>query len=444
MLHRELTAQAQAAGGAPFLSSPSRKITYSEALQSVGQLVASLPPCQSRRVGVRMDDSPESILLLIALDCLGADVFLIGRDAPGGVVDGLGLHLTIMASDFPVPPPKSASADSPTRHDPAASGSGHVTLFTSGTSGPPKGALHTWASLAAGIKRDPRFANSRWLLTYSIVRFAGLQVFLQCLLNRGCLVFPGARDPATLAELMATERVQCVSGTPTFWRKLLTMAPRALLARLNLTQITLGGEIVGQSILNSLRAAFPSARLTHIYASTEMGVCFAVHDGLEGFPTSVITHGSEAADFRVDNGELLIRSRRAMSRYLDGPAPSAEWFPTGDLVEISGDRVRYLGRRSEIINVGGNKVCPSEIEDLIRQVPGVQDCRVFGTSSSFAGQLVSAEIVPAPGEDQSLVRARVLQACGHLASHKRPRLLTFIPFLKENDSTKIDRRRNVP
>jgi acyl-CoA synthetase (AMP-forming)/AMP-acid ligase II len=423
MIHRELITHT-----GPFLSEPGRRLTYSETLQLADQLAAHNPSWANRKVGLYFSDGIDLVLHMLALDRLGADTFLFSPDMqPAEVAANIEeLQIDFLLSNQPNLP-------KPTRQPASPSAESRVTLFTSGTSGKAKGALHTWTSLAAGIKRDARFKGTRWLLTYGLNRFAGLQVFLQCLLNGGCLVF----GPAEASHLL-TEQVQCISGTPTFWRKFLTLSSPEQVRDLPLKQITLGGEVVSQPILNALRAAFPNAQITHVYASTEMGVCFSVHDALEGFPASYLDRAGDAT-FRIENGELLIRSKRAMTRYLNARQEAGDWFHTGDLVELKGDRVLFLGRRSEIINVGGSKVYPAEIEDIIRKIPGISECRVFATKSSFAGNLVSAEIVPTPGADTAALKTSINAACEHLASHKRPRLITFVSALKENDSRKIVR-----
>jgi acyl-CoA synthetase (AMP-forming)/AMP-acid ligase II len=268
--------------------------------------------------------------------------------------------------------------------------------------------------------------------------YAGVQVILQCFANRGCLaVSESDASPAAIAQFMRDAHVQFASATASYWRRLVLFAPAAVLREVPLVQITLGGEVVDQQILDALRANFPQARLTHIYATTELGRCFSVSDAKAGFPISLLDGPSqEGTELRIADGELLARSRNSM------PSISADWFHTGDMVEIVGDRVFFVSRRSEIINVGGNKVHPIEVERVIRQVSGVSDVRVYGKRSSIAGELVACEIVAADGRrDVEEVRNDVKRRCiDELAPFQRPRLIHFVSEISLERSGKTTRR----
>ena len=128
-----------------------------------------------------------------------------------------------------------------------------------------------------------------------------------------------------------------------------------------------------------------------------------------------------------------------MAGYVGQDAP-AEWIASGDLVELRGDRVYFLGRKSDVINVGGSKVFPAEVEEEIKKVPGVINVRVSGRRSSFAGQLVRAEVVPEAACVEADLKGAILQHCTQaLAPYKRPRLIDFVSALPEDESRKIVR-----
>ncbi len=116
------------------------------------------------------------------------------------------------------------------------------------------------------------------------------------------------------------------------------------------------------------------------------------------------------------------------------------WIGTGDLVGIDADRVLFRGRRTEIINVGGNKVHPLEVERVIRSVPGVADVRVFGRRSSIAGQLVACEVVSDGRRHDEELQQAVLQTChANLAAHQRPRLLNIVEQIALSSAQKMVR-----
>jgi acyl-CoA synthetase (AMP-forming)/AMP-acid ligase II len=438
-------------GPFPSLIFGGKTITYAEISHRAEILAKQLVNFRGGRVATYLPDGPELLSLLMALERVQAEACLISADTPESAAKALLDEFSIVSAftdrdvadprfiDINSHLPSIESAESNRESEPK------VVIFTSGTSGKPKGAAHTWRSLSAGIKRDPKFASTRWLLTYGMTRFAGLQVLLQSFLNGGCLVIPESSEIEETAHLIEKHAIANVSGTPTFWRKLLTGTTEAQRARMPLSQITLGGEIVNQPVLNALRSAWPKAQITHIYASTEMGVCFSVRDGLEGFPATFLTSVPNGLSFKIQEGELFIRSSRAMHGYLNRSKAADEWFATGDLVELRGERVFFLGRKSDIINVGGSKVYPAEIEEQIAQVPGVLHVRVFGQRSSFAGQLVAAEVVPTPQINPDEVRNRIMHHCANtLTPYKRPRLINFVTELKETGSQKLIRHEAAP
>ena len=175
-----------------------------------------------------------------------------------------------------------------------------------------------------------------------------------------------------------------------------------------------------------------------------MGRCFSVTDGHAGFPARFLDGPSpDGVEMRIDEGELQVRSANAMEGYdprAPGPEGSGGWFRTGDMVERRDDRILFNGRKSEIINVGGNKVHPLEVERIIRAVPGVVDTRVFGMKSSIAGQVVACEVVAAEGFDPNAVSELVNREClAALASHQRPRLVTVVDRITLSEAGKAIR-----
>jgi len=315
--------------------------------------------------------------------------------------------------------------------------SGAPILFTSGTSGPPKAVTHTWVSLAAAVNRKPALQGRQWLLAYHPRTFAGLQVILQALLGAGALVV-AERSPQRIAEQLQRHRVEMASATPTFWRWLLHSVKTPRLRETPLRQITVGGEIADGQLLQRLREVFPAARLTHIYASTEMGVCFSVSDGLPGFPASWLDRQEGPARLRISaDGELLIQSSRRMLGYVENGEPSGEWFATGDVVDVVGDRVLFRGRKSDTIHVGGHKVAPHQVEAAIRRVPHVVDARVYRVASSFAGEMVAADVQLDQTGDEAFVRESIYRECRrHLPKHMIPATVSFStePLLACNGS----------
>lgn len=320
---------------------------------------------------------------------------------------------------------------------------GTVVITTSGTGGVPKIVRHTWSSLGRPVRVRPDLSGSVWLLTYPYHLYAGMQVVLHAWLNRGTLVpLPESREPDAIVSLAARARVTHISGTPSFFRRLLMLPDRARLASLPLAQITLGGERATQPVLDALRTTFPGARVVHLYATTELGRCFAIEDGREGFPAAMLAAPTrDGVSLRIRGDELEVRPAGSHGAVLTADAPAeSEWIPTGDLVEVRGDRVTFLGRRTDFINVGGNKVNPHRVEEVLRRFENVRDVRVYGRASALVGQLVAADVV-VEGIDVELARARIQRlADEQLSEAERPRFLKFVERIELSAAGKTVRR----
>lgn len=320
-----------------------------------------------------------------------------------------------------------------------------ILIATSGTTGTPKLARHTPDALLGRIGPAPAGrAPARWLLTYPPTSFAGLQVVLTALASGSTLIAASEPTVATLAEAALTHRATMASGTPTFWRAFL-IALGTRTERLDLRHITLGGEAVDQATLDRLGAAFPGAAIRHIYASTEAGALFAVSDGRAGFPARWLDAPVDGVHLRIRDQALEVKSPRRMQGYVEEPgdAPLAEdgWLATGDRVERMGDRVVFLGRADSVINVGGLKVSPDEVEARLLEVPGVTDAQVYGVKNPITGQLVAADIVlRAPHEKERVRAALEHHARAALDPHKVPRIIRFVDRIAPTDAGKKARR----
>src|SRR5258707_5683350 len=230
--------------------------------------------------------------------------------------------------------------------------------------------MHSLSSLTAPIKIQNLGTGVVWGTFYDIRRYGGLQIFLRAVLGRGSLVL-SAVDESVANHLvrLGAHGVTHVSGTASHWRRAL-MSPeaRAITPR----YIRLSGEIADQGILNALHSFYPQATVGHAFASTEAGVGFEVDAGLEGFPASMVGAPGDV-QIKVVEGSLRIRSARNAARYLgedDATLTDEEGFvDTGDMVQRRGDRYYFLGRRSGLINVGGLKVYPEEVEGAINRHP---------------------------------------------------------------------------
>ncbi|MBC3864178.1 acyl--CoA ligase [Undibacterium jejuense] len=275
-------------------------------------------------------------------------------------------------------------------------------LPTSGTTGIPKLIPHTFQSLTRSMVSRNVSAKFVWGSLYSLRRFAGLQVFLQSWLCGTPLILNDDSDSLdTKLTRFAELGCNALSATPSMWRKL---AMHPMFDQLKLTQITLGGEIVDQTVLDLLSRKFPSSRITHIYASTEAGVGFVVRDNKAGFPLTFLNSSISGVELRVDElGHLWLRSQRDNQ---------AAWIDSGDMVDVRKERVYFLGRANGSINVGGNKVMPEEVELVIQELSEVAFVQVRARKSAMLGSLVEAAITPSPGISfDASIKKKIIDHC---------------------------------
>ncbi|MQA02878.1 MAG: AMP-binding protein [Streptosporangiales bacterium] len=317
------------------------------------------------------------------------------------------------------------TVQSPTQPRPAEPD--RVWILTSGSTGRPKRVGHTLASLATvGTEQPAR----TWLCPYSPGTYAWWQLAMLSLTQPGQhLVAVSADRLVDWPEIAVKDGVTAVSGTPTFWRQTLFRSG-AELAALPLEQVTLGGEPVDQAILDRLRETFPRARVSWIYASSEVGAAIVVHDGRAGFPRRWLNRAAPGRPLlSVEGGELVVRSPYAGTS-LDGPVH------TGDRVELTADRVLIIGRRgSDEINVGGSKISAGVVRDTLQEHPSVAWARVRARRAPIVGHVVVADVVT----DGTVDVATLTQwAAGRLPEYGVPRRFTVLEEIPVKETLKSD------
>lgn len=327
-------------------------------------------------------------------------------------------------------------------------------LFTSGTTGIPKLVVHSLQTLVGPVDRVRSLgAHAVWSTFYDIRRYGGLQILLRALVAGGSMVLSSSSEtPAEILKRLASVGVTHISGTPSHWRLALMSGSQNLISP---RYVRMSGEIADQAIITALRTAYPDAVVSHAFASTEAGLVFDVDDGKAGFPARLMDPGSGAAALRIEDGSLRVRSTRIARRYLGDDMPSlvdaSGFVDTGDMVALRGDRYHFDGRREGIINIGGQKVHPEEIEAIINQHPEVRMSLVKARPSPIVGAIVVAEIVPRssgpnPNErddrDADGLAREVLQLCRQrLAPFKVPASVRIVPSLDVGTAGKLVRSR---
>lgn len=325
-------------------------------------------------------------------------------------------------------------------------------LLTSGTTGQPKLVVHTLASLAGPIGVSTQEEDRVWSTFYDIRRYGGLQIALRALLGGHSLVLAEA-DETTEAflERAAGSGLSHISGTPTHWRRAL-ISPSS--GRISPRYIRLSGEVADQAVLDRLVTFYPSARVVHAFASTEAGLAFEVHDRLAGFPASLLGRQPNGVEMKVEDESLRIRSNRVALCYLgltDRVLADSEGFvDTGDVIKRRGDRCYFAGRKDGVINVGGLKFHPEEVEAAINRHPKVEMSVVVPRKNPITGSVSIAEVVLRADYlnnhndtvTPETLKREILDVCrSSLAPYKVPAVIRIVPALKIGASGKLDRSR---
>jgi acyl-coenzyme A synthetase/AMP-(fatty) acid ligase len=424
-------------------------------------LGASLSAFSGRSVMIATDRQLPTVLALVALDGIARRILLCTRDLAAGYVAPImaDAEIDTVVSDGTGPVVGVAHDARIFRCDDEINASGDQAdrtvetewvLLTSGTTGRPKLALHTLASLTGPISDSLAAAKAPiWSTFYDVRRYGGLQILLRAFGGGGSMVLSNADEPAdSFLSRAGGCNVTHISGTPSHWRRALISAGAKRMAP---GYVRLSGEVCDQAILDKLRQVYPHANIAHAFASTEAGVAFDVRDEQAGFPAELIGNDNGGVCMRIEDGSLRIRSTRTASRYLGHQgrtlADAAGFIDTGDLVELRDGRYYFIGRREGIINVGGLKVHPEAVETVINTHPAVQISRVSGRPSPITGAIVVAEIVlresaSAGGARFKTVRNEILDLCrDSLAPHEVPTIMREVPSLDIADSGKLVRRR---
>ncbi|MET0518436.1 MAG: long-chain fatty acid--CoA ligase [Burkholderiaceae bacterium] len=291
-------------------------------------------------------------------------------------------------------------------------------LFSSGSTGRPKGMLHDFERVMDKFRsaRAPVVAIPFLMLDH----FGGINTILAITASLGTVVTAENRAIATICQAIQDHGVELLPTTPSF---LTLLAATDLSQRYDLSslkRITYGTETMPQATLDRIRARFPQAELQQTYGLSEVGVLRSQSrpDG-----SLWVRIGGAGFETEVRDGILWIRSDYRMVGYLNAPSgfDADGWFNTQDRVEVDGEYFRILGRVTDLINVGGQKVYPAEVEDVILAQPNIDDVVVVGEKHALLGQIVVAKVVVREPEAADALRLRLRKAClARLAAFKVP------------------------
>lgn len=262
-------------------------------------------------------------------------------------------------------------------------------LFSSGSTGEPKGMLHNFKILLQKYREEKK--AGRTLLFLLLDHIGGINTVFSILLNGGTLVITGSKQAEHICSLIEKHKIELLPTTPSFLNMLLLSEYHRKYDLSSLKLITYGTEVMQEYILKELNRKLPGVRLRQTYGLSELGILKVKSESSESV---WIKMEQDQYRFKIIDNVLHIKSDLAMLGYLNADDPFTEdrWFNTRDKVVVKGDYFKILGRDSELINIGGEKVYPAEIEDIIISMPEVRDVVVKGEKNPILGNMVTARV----------------------------------------------------
>jgi acyl-CoA synthetase (AMP-forming)/AMP-acid ligase II len=404
-----------------------RHVTYGEVLASItafGSRVASVGIGKGDAVVVVGDYSPEVFCLMLALAQNGSIVVPLTKNS---VIEE-SVALRVSGCDWYVEfdadgkdatfSSRVIETDNALLASFRAKDASGLVLFSSGSTGKPKGILHDFNLVVEKFRKQRQSVVAIPFLM--IDHFGGINTILAITASLGTVVTVSDRSLPKICDAIARYKVELLPATPSFLTLLMASHLQCNYDLSSLKRITYGTEVMPQSTLDRLTKAFPNVVLQQTYGLSEVGV---LRSQSRGDGSLWVRIGGEGFQTKSIDNVLWIKSEYAMVGYLNAPSEfDAEgWFNTQDQVEVDGDYFRILGRVTDLINVGGQKVYPTEVENVILEIENIQDVAVFGEKHALLGQIVVAKVVLENPETVESVKKRVRHVClGKLASFKVP------------------------
>jgi O-succinylbenzoic acid--CoA ligase len=342
-----------------------------------------------------------------------------------------------------MPPERTALSMAAARAGPVSHPDAAAIIFTSGTTGEPRGAVLTRSALVASAQASAAnlgwLPDDVWLLCMPIARVGGLSIVTRCLAARRCAVLAPGFDPGLFPEWIATWRITLVSLVPTMLSRVFDAHP-AWRAPPHLRSVLLGGAMASSGLLR--RAQDRRLPIILTYGLTETSSQVVATPYAARFAPAACGAGIalRGIDVRVEKGRIEVRGPTLMAGYWnDAPLAPGAWVDTGDLGELDGGGCLHVrSRRADLIVTGGENAYPAEVERTLEAFPGIAAAGVFGVPDEVWGHTVAAALVAeaSPPPDTALFEYVSRQ----LAPHKRPRHVCYLPRLPHASSGKLDRR----
>lgn len=317
-----------------------------------------------------------------------------------------------------------------------------LVLFSSGSTGAPKAMIHDLDNLI-GVYINRKEKSLNFLVFLLFDHIGGINTLLNTLSIGATLIIPQSRTPEHVCELIQEARINILPASPTFLNLILISRAYERFDLSSLMMITYGTETMPNSLLEKLKLLFPKVKFLQTFGTSETGI--AKTSSLSSGSTFVKIEDPDQ-EYKIVNGELWLKSKTQILGYINYSNDSFTadgWFKTGDLVEEGENGfIRIIGRTKEVINVGGEKVMPSEVESIILEIPWVKDCIVIGKINAITGQMVTAQVCINDEIDPVLSKNEIRKYCQlKLDSFKVPVKIEIVPSVEFNNRYKKTRNK---
>jgi len=293
-------------------------------------------------------------------------------------------------------------------------------LFSSGSTGEPKAMVHDLDSLME-MYRNKKVKDLKILIFLMFDHIGGLNTLLNSLSMGTTIVIPEYKDPEHIAALIEKHGVKLLPTSPTFLNLLLISGSHKKYDLSSLRIITYGTEPMPESLLKRLKSTFPKVKFLQTFGTSETGITTTFSKSSESLYMKIEDPNTQ---WKVVGTELWLKGKVQILGYLNYNNPFTEdgWFPTGDLVEVTEDGyIKIIGRKSEIINVGGQKVLPLEVESVLLEMEEIKDTIVYGESNPLMGEIVVAKVVLKTKLSLNEMIKKIKKHCRHkLGPYKVP------------------------
>jgi len=396
------------------------------------QLINDINKQTSLKRYVKKSDPYEILKDIVVSLVAGERIILLDSDFTEEEVKNLGLSVEELNEEVVLKKNKISSCDELLAKIQKSDNRWEIVLYTSGTTGRPKRVAHKLDSITRGTKVSEKYRENVWAFAYNPTHFAGLQVFFQAFYNQNPMIYIFDVNRKEVENVLRRYNVTHISATPTFYRSILPYIREVVPS---VERATMGGEKYDKNLEAQLLKVFPNADVRNVYASTEAGSIFSA----KGDIFSISPRIADKVRFAED-GELLIH--KSLLGESDTFQLDEDWYRTGDIVEmIDESHFKFVSRKTEMINIGGYKVNPHEVEDEIKKIDGVVDVIVKARSNRITGNILVAEVKINDGIDKREKEKEITKILEkRLQSWKIPRIFTFVDNIELTRSGKKVRK----